>query len=136
MKKLLLILTGVILLTGCATFDLNDSQEVAIEIVARRIAYHVSLNNPDIIEPGIQYCNKALRVNDGPILVSMIQTGISYLEPKLADDPLLVQDLASLLKLINLDIDEATGSFDIGQLHFIVRAFQAGFEMAKAQVEV
>ena len=124
-------------LMGCATTPNGEQDPVALEnaaitIAARSLAFYVGKNNPEIIEPGIAFCEAfgADAVDLRPLLAE----GLKYLDKEVDGYPLMEADLITLLELLDIAIIDKDVPFTDRQKEMVriaAGAFRQGLEIAK-----
>ena len=136
-----LLFLSPLIVQGCAgnqaaqidvNLDNEATQDALVEISARNLAYYVSRNNPEIIEPGIAFCGAF--EGEGADLHALLHTGLKYLDARVEDNPTLAYDLETLLKLFNIQvIDKEVALTDRqkAMIRLAARAFKQGLELAK-----
>lgn len=109
-----------------------EVQNALIEITARRLAYHVALNNPEIIEPGQALCF-ALANQEGGDLAPLLADALKRLDVEVEDDPLLASDLATILALLKINLEDQVPLTERQRelIEIGARAFSAGLAFAK-----
>ena len=98
------------------------------EITARRIGWFVAKNENTNIETINKYCNKLTETSTAEIN-EMTLFGLRYLADKYAGDPMIADDLMSLVKLLGIDLTTGGISIDPGKeriLKAVIQAFQKG----------
>jgi len=134
MKKLVIIflLAGLMFFPGCGSVEISDdTQDVLIQISARRLGYHGGQAYPVIIQPGIAFCKAAIHLNAGEIGPAF-EDAITWMESELGDDPLLAEDLESVLSLIDFDPSVVVDPVTLHKIRVGLLAFRSGL-MAASQ---
>lgn len=117
-------------MAGCATLQIKDDSEInaIAEIIARRVAYQVSLKDPGKVEYLKQEIDKILNTdieNIEPLLLEAIR----YASAHYTGDPLLAEDIISLAKLFRIDLSAPVIDLDRGEIRTffaLVKAFRIG----------
>lgn len=118
--------------TGCPFTIPDDTQDVLIEVGARRLGYHGGKQSPVIIKPGIAFCKAAVHLSAGEIKPAFADA-IIWLDEELGGDPLLKEDLESLLGLIGFDPEKAVDADTLHRIRVGLIAFQWGLEAAQLE---
>jgi hypothetical protein len=101
-------------------------------MAARRLAYHVAVQKPEIVPPGIDLCEKILASNDIKITNKLVSVGIDMLMHQIKSiDPFLMEDLLTIMEILNIRPDGTFGEMNIDELKFIVSGFKQGLEKVK-----
>lgn len=145
MKKELLIVEKLImvcmimamgLISGCASTGnvtglqiKSDSQIQAIaEIAARRLGYQISLKEAVNKDTILKYINQMESMDDAQVQTLALY-GMRYISTKYTGDPLLADDLMSIIKLLGIDLSVQKLNLDGGDiktLKAIILAFKSG----------
>ncbi|MCK9281953.1 MAG: hypothetical protein M0P71_15115 [Melioribacteraceae bacterium] len=137
MKRLsvLFILLAMFCLTGCLSTGMQikgDSELSAVaEIAARRIGFFVAQNEKANIETITKYVDLLLTQDDDQ-LQAMALYGLRYLSTKYTGDPLLADDLLTVMRLLGVDLslDEIDlDGGDLKTLRVFAEAFRKGLKV-------
>ena len=135
LAAIFLVLMAVSLF-GCATVNVTmtpETEEILVEVTARRLAYHVALKMPAVIDPGIQVCDAVLAGSSEGDPNKAIATVITYLGQQL-NDPLIEQDVKDLMRLMQFDIQMTDEQ--LAKMRYVTAAakgIRLGLEMARAK---
>ena len=127
MKRFLIVLMALCL-TGCVTLQIKDDAEInaIAEIAVRRIAYQLALKEPEKVDYLISKADEILNAADNIDAVKpLLITGLRYAAEKYAGDPLIADDLVSLLKLFRVDFDSVDIDMDRGEVRTLLVLVQA-----------
>lgn len=133
MKKLAFLFLAVLMLAfpGCGSITISDdTQDVLITVAARRLAYHAGQKYPAIIKPGLAFTKAAIHLNAGEVGPAF-EDAIEWMETELGGDPLLAEDLESVLSLIDFDPGVVVDSVTLHKIRVGIVAFEAGLEAAR-----
>ena len=98
MKKLMIVMVMVAMITGCRMFQLTETQEVAGSILARRVGHSLAIGQPEMAER-LAPIAEIFVAGTGSTLT--LDTFVSILTDKI-DNPLLQADIKSLSRLIKI----------------------------------
>jgi len=131
MKKLIIIFT-IITLAGCSMVGIrSDVSDVAERIIARRLAYEIARENPEIIKPGLIICDTILDESNTSTLQNHYAYIVSALSDYTASDPMLRADLMDLLSMLEIKTPDKPVSISVDKLKTAVVGFKQGLEAAK-----
>lgn len=142
MKTVLMIfciLLVMAMMAGCATMGtqqdgVDDPQIIIAEILARRIGAAVAAQDPDGVPQAIAFCDALMGLEDAEVGGMMVY-GLQYVSAKYTDDPLLADDLISVLKLLGLDLAQPDVALDgnkLGLARATIAAFKTGLNSTGA----
>jgi hypothetical protein len=109
MKRFVVILALVALMgIGCVprvTVTVTpETEEILVEMAARRLAYHTALKMPTVIEPGLALVNAVLEGDSQGDPNKSVALMIAYFAQEI-NDPLLEQDLNDLMRLMHFTLE-------------------------------
>src|SRR4030042_3296517 len=109
------LLCLVMTLTGCFGMQIKGDPELSAvaEIAARRIGYLVAQNENANLETIRKYCDYLL-IQDDETVQKMALHGLRYLATKYTGDPLVADDLVTILKLLGIDLSVHDINLDWG----------------------
>lgn len=124
MKKVSYLLIVLFMVTGCAMFQLTDSQEVVSSILARRVGHTLATSHTIMADRAVPI---AVAFVNGTGTVAMVDTFASILLHEL-EDPLLREDISDLLKLVHIEGSVVTDE-EMQTIEIIMKAFLQGIRM-------
>lgn len=124
-RNVLAVLTAIVMLTTVACSGITISGQDAISqaaatIIARRIGAGFAAKNADLIAPASAFCDLVVT---GQITDETVAAAKNYLEANIGNDPLLMQDLNDLLKLVRIG---STNQLDIDLIRSAAQGFKTG----------
>ncbi len=142
---LLAIVLGLaIVFTGCAGFQLTDTQEIIVTKLARIAGITLGLDQPGEIDKALSYINYVQNLDNGSLRQSAISTGIKYIYEtygKTSKTVILVAEVVDLLNTalpenivpgLSPDQDETVlNEFNMKLLNLALDAFKQGLILAK-----
>jgi len=142
MKKLMVTALLIpLILIGCITIEMGgDTETAAVEIFARRLAYHSAIKYPQMIEPGLKMCIEAEQaVASEPDLKAILYEALEYVGQEFVqDDPLLMDDIKSLASMINIQLEQPIVELTDHQRELIdiaIGSFRSGLLRAQEEIE-
>lgn len=130
MKKLIIILS-IFAITACSMVEIKPVVDLAERIAARRLAYEIAKNNPEIIIPGLAICDR-LTASEGQEAIDLTAYATAELIKLVGDDPMLMADLSDLLSMIEI---KPMGAIDIPKLKTAAVGFKQGLLMAREKAK-
>lgn len=138
MKKLILSVLCILVLSfsfmpGCTTTPERLDKETTIaiaEIVSRRAGAYIAQKNPYLVNTAVQYCETLLE-QDQDDINAMLLHGLRFLSDKYTGDPLIADDLVSIIKLLGINLEVPEFSLDDEQFVLVkamVKAFMVGLQ--------
>lgn len=124
-------------MAGCAGVTINtteDTNEILTEGIARRVSYHVALEYPEMIKPGLAVCEGVLGSDIDSDPNEAVAQVVMYLSDKL-NDPLLKDDLNDLMRLMQFQV--AMEEEDAAKLRYVMaaaRGIKRGLEAAQEKI--
>lgn len=108
---------------GCVTLQVKSDEAMngITEIVARRVAVNVAKAEPDKVQYLKEKCDEILSVGleeSAPLL----QAAVKYAMQRYTGDPLLYDDILSLMKLFGVTPDVPEINPDMGELRTLRNA--------------
>jgi hypothetical protein len=126
MKKILISFIVVLMLAGCAGFQTQPAQNIALQIVAQRIGYYVGKNNPTLVPQAKLAAQGILASQTSDLAKAALQVGIDSLT-KQFNDPLLASDVQLIVSGLGLNLPNV--KIDLTQLTPIINAFVSGLDI-------
>ena len=138
-----LALALFVVLTGCITIETGgDTAGALVEVGARRVAYHIAVANPEIIDPALAMATSvdmAMENPDQADLKALLYQVFNYVNSEFVkDDPLLVYEIESLCEIIRIDVTQPIIELDEDQLKYLQRAvngFKIGLLVAQEKLD-
>jgi hypothetical protein len=123
------------LMAGCSTLQIKDDTELTPlgEIAARRIGHQVALKDPAKVTYLIEKCDEILNAaTDIDAAKPLLMAALRYAADKYTGDPLIADDLISILKYYRINIANPVIDLDSGEVRTLmafIRAFRAGLKV-------
>ncbi len=135
---LLAIVLGLtIVFTGCAGFQLTDTQEFAVTKLARIAGITLAFEKPEEIERVLSYIEYIQNLDNGSLRQSAIDIGIKYIYEiygKTSKTVILVAEVVDLInKVVPPDVNIGTGEpiWDDRMVNMAIDGFKKGVILAR-----
>lgn len=131
MRKLYVIVAMVVamLIASCNFVQVDQSQSIALQIVAKRVGYYVGKSNPEIV-PIVKIAAQGIvgADSESSVIKSALNTGIEELAKQFPNDPLLESDLKLIMSALKINVPDSTVSIE--QVRPLITAFIEGLDIS------
>lgn len=131
MRKLYVIFTVVVamLIASCNFVQVDQSQSIALQIVAKRVGYYVGKSNPEIVLVAKIAAQGIVGVDsDSSMIKSALNAGIEELAKQFPNDPLLESDLRLIVSALKINVPDSAVSVE--QVRPLIAAFVEGLDIS------
>ena len=137
MKRLFILpLLIVFLFTGCAGWQLTETQDAAVTKLARIAGITLALEKPGEIDKALAYIKYVEGIKDGKLKERALALAIEYAYKEYGKTNKTVIIVAEVVDLLKIIIPEGTGDItippeNIELLNKAIAGFKEGLELAK-----
>jgi hypothetical protein len=114
--------------TGCASFQSQPAQNIALQIVAQRIGYYVGKNNASVVPQAKLIAQGVLASQDADATKIALAMAIGTLARQFPTDPLLGSDIELIVN--GLGIRVPSSKIDLAVVTPLINAFISGMDIS------